>query len=562
MQETKWWLALLKSMAVLMVIGVTIILYTISKIGYNDYQQTIVLGKFNERPESAVSLRIVGQDYSSTQIFGQFDSLSTETIHNALSLLAAEEDAIFFDSKPSTLHLPDDVIVGQNPVFAVKTQSPQGETMITRPIPVRQFTRVLLTTDKPFYEPGQTISIRAVVLNGFDLTALQHTSIIFQIESSDGTTLLRAIGVTSEFGVATFNFTIPYQIHQGQYTLQAIVSEGFTSQNSLGDTEKNIEIRLPSSPKFNIEINTHQTFYLPGQLVKGYVQANQAYGRPIANSLVQLMGVIYTPEQQIVINSSGYTDHNGYYQFQFQLPDNHLTTNVAINTLNLEAMVTNQAHQTEEKQVAIPISTTPIIIEAVPQTISFNHSITNTLHLFTTYPDGQPALTTLYVALGDEQIVIDTNELGLVKIKVVPSETNLSDQLRIKAIDNNGLVGTNNFELFNHTQFKDILLRPNQTTYVVGDTMFLTTFTPANVGNIYLDIIQEGQKIITQVANIEQGFAQFQVEASPDMIGTIEFHTYRLLPDGELIQDTRQVVIDAPQHDISYNLSLHSVPLS
>src|SRR5262249_21211617 len=68
----------------------------------------------------------------------------------------------------------------------VATKSAIGEEKLEREVRVKSEGKVLLVTDKPLYQPGQLIHIRALALRPFDLTPVAGTDLIFEVEDSKG----------------------------------------------------------------------------------------------------------------------------------------------------------------------------------------------------------------------------------------------------------------------------------------------------------------------------------------------------------------------------------------
>jgi hypothetical protein len=91
-----------------------------------------------------------------------------------------------------------------------------------------------------------------------------------------------------------------------------------------------------------------------------------------------------------------------------------------------------------------------------------------------------------------------------------------------------------------------VLLRADRAAYVVGETMDLVALTPVESGDVYLDIVKAGQTLSTRSARVQGGKAEFAVDVSPDLYGTLELHAYKVLLDGTIVRDTRVVVVDAP----------------
>ena len=63
-----------------------------------------------------------------------------------------------------------------------------GETVETEDVAVRlvRSRKVLVTTDKPLYQPGQIVNVRALALRTTDKTPEANQAVIFEIEDGKG----------------------------------------------------------------------------------------------------------------------------------------------------------------------------------------------------------------------------------------------------------------------------------------------------------------------------------------------------------------------------------------
>jgi hypothetical protein len=64
----------------------------------------------------------------------------------------------------------------------VATRSTLGEETLKKEVRVKTSPKVLLVTDKPLYQPGQVIHLRAMALNSFDLKPLADRALTFEVE--------------------------------------------------------------------------------------------------------------------------------------------------------------------------------------------------------------------------------------------------------------------------------------------------------------------------------------------------------------------------------------------
>ncbi len=80
--------------------------------------------------------------------------------------------------------------------------------------------RIFVQTDKPLYQPGQVLHIRALIF-GDEHRALAAKKIYVQVEDEDGTVVFRDERTSSRFGLVATDWTIPDRIRLGSYRILA-----------------------------------------------------------------------------------------------------------------------------------------------------------------------------------------------------------------------------------------------------------------------------------------------------------------------------------------------------
>lgn len=505
-----------------------------------DAQQTFVVGPTRLAPGSEAAVRVVVQEVKDG------NPVSGAQIKVSLQPTAGGQTIPLFDgttddsgSLPLKFNVPAD-LAGDHQLI-VETKSPFGRDRVAQPISIERDYRLLLTTDKPLYQPGQTIHMRALALSRFDLTSARDATIDFIVQDAKGNKVFRQSVPTSEFGVAAADFTLADMVNQGDYKLSV----------TLGDTtsEKTVEVRPYVLPKFGLQVSTDRTFYTPGQRVEGTIQADYFFGKPVAEGEVQILGVVYDVQRVEVADIRGQTDENGTYHFNFDLPDYFAASGLDSQQaqVGLEVTVIDQAEHPEQTSLVLPVAAQPIIIEAVAESGSLRPGVENIVYLLTAYPDGTPAQTSLQITLngGPAQMSV-TGEYGLAEFRFVPAQDS-NTVMTVEATDETGYSDRREINFQTEFGVDTVLLRADRATYLVGETMNLTALTPVNFGDIYLDIVKEGQTLSTRSARVENGQATFAIDLSPDLYGTLELHAYKILLDGTIVRDSRVVVVDEPR---------------
>ncbi len=504
-----------------------------------DAQQTIVVGPARFAPNSAAALRVVVQEVGTGQPVSQAEvkvSLQPQAGGQALPLFEGVTDAS--GSLPLNFHLPAETSGDYQ--LIVETTSPAGADRLERPVTVAREFRLLLTTDKPLYQPGQTIHMRALALDPFDLTPARKATIDFLVQDAKGNKVFRQSVPTSDFGIAAADFILADMVNQGDYKLSV----------SLGNTtsEKTVEVRPYVLPKFGVSVTTDQTFYTPGQRVEGSLQADYFFGKPVAESEVHLVGVVYDVERVELVDLVGQTDVEGHYDFSFDLPGYFAGSGLDSGQAQfaLEVTVIDQTDHAEQTSAILPIAAQPIVIEAVPESGMLRPGVENIIYILTAYPDGTPARTSLDLRAGQTTFQpLTTNDYGLAEFRFTPGQATID--LTIQASDERGFSASRAFPLEAEAGADHVLLRADRATYVVGETMNLVALTAVDSGSIYLDLVKEGQTLSTRSEPVRQGQAEFAIDLSPDLYGTLELHAYKVLLDGTLVRDTRVVVVDEPR---------------
>ncbi|MEW5958347.1 MAG: alpha-2-macroglobulin family protein [Chloroflexota bacterium] len=504
-----------------------------------DAQQTIVIGPERLAPGSEAGLRVVvqeaggGQPVSNAQVKV---SLQPQAGGQALPLFAGATDAS--GSVPLNFQVP--VEASGDYRLIVETESPNGADRLERPVKVARQFRLLLTSDKPLYQPGQTIHMRALALDPFDLTPARQASIDFVVQDAKGNKVFRQSAPTSAFGVAAADFVLADLVNQGDYKLSA----------SLGDTasEKTVEVKPYVLPKFGVTVTPGRSFYTPGQRVEGSVQADYFFGKPVAAGQVRLVGLVYDVERVELVNLTGQTDANGRYDFGFDLPGYFAGAGLDSSQAQfaLEVTVIDQTDHAEQTSALLPVAAQPIVIEAVAESGSLRPGVENIVYILTAYPDGAPAQTDLEIYLNQNPPQkLTTNEFGLAELRLQPDQGDTT--LAIQAGDERGFSAARTVQFQAEEGRDHVLLRAERAAYAVGETMNLVALTAVDSGSIYLDIVKEGQTLSTRSTPVQAGRADFAIDLSPDLYGTLELHAYKVLLDGTLVRDTRLVVVDQPR---------------
>jgi hypothetical protein len=542
----------------ILLLGILIVVLGFSGLGYAIYHyanlpqrindmETIILGQSSYVPGSQAALRVVVRNMNDQEPLPDAHvevALQPEAGGRTVPLFEGTTDET--GSVDVSFLVPDAVDPAQN--LIIKTTSDLGKDELEQSVTIDRDYKILLTTDKPLYQPGQIIHIRALALSTFDLVPARGASIEFIIADGKGNKVFRKTMETSDYGVTSVDFQLATEVNTGPYKITA----------TLGNTssEKTVTVERYVLPKFDLTWSTDRSFYMPGEYVSGTLNAQYFFGKEISGGEVVLDGFVFDFERQDVFSLQGQTDENGNFNFEFDLPTYLVASDLdtGIGRFYLEASITDLAKHTEQSSYSLPVAQNEIVIEAIPESGTIRKGVENIFYILTSYPDGTPAQTHLNLLFnGQQSTTTETGVYGLAEVRFVPDGGWM--ELTISARDARGSSAQGSFNFEGSWDNETVLLRPDQAVYEVGQTMYLDVLTSVQSGRAYLDIVREGQTVSTRTVPINGGRGEVAVDLSPDLYGTLELHAYKILAWGGIVRDTRIVVIDAPS-----NLDLNITP--
>jgi 5-hydroxyisourate hydrolase-like protein (transthyretin family) len=499
-------------------------------------QQTVLIAPAQLAPGSTAALRVIVQDYAAGRpIAGADVSISLQPPQGrAIPLYTGQTDAS--GSLPVVFTVPADAPA--NATIVVDTSSPAGRDHVMQQVTITREWRLLLSTDKPLYQPGQVIHMRALALSTLDMTPAAGTTVDFLVEDAKGNKVYRQSVVASDYGVAACDFQLASLVNQGNYKLSVAIGET--------RSEKTVEVRPYVLPKFGVQVSTDKPFYLPGQRVAGTVQVDYFFGKPVAQAEVQIVGSVWDVERTVVVDIRGTADENGTYEFAFDLPDYFAGGALEAGQAQfaLEVTVIDQTKHAEQTSQVLPVAAQSLVLSAVAESGTLRPGVENIIYILASYPDGRPAEARLQVSVdGGTPTALESGEFGLAQFAFVPTGAH---SLVITAADAAGNTASRELYLDATYEADSILLRADRAAYLVGETMHLVALTSVDAGHVYLDIVKAGQTLSTRSAAVQDGRVEFAVDVSADLYGTLELHAYKVLLDGTIVRDTRLVVVDAP----------------
>jgi uncharacterized protein YfaS (alpha-2-macroglobulin family) len=423
-----------------------------------------------------------------------------------------------------------------------------GSTEFTQSLRLEDKQSILLTTEKPIYQPGQTIHVRALVLDRADHHAADARKLTFEVEDSRGNKVFKKLTATDEFGIGSAEFTLADEVNLGTYHLRALLGDSEAAGSNSAELALNVQRYV--LPKFKVAVEfsgdhgktTHG--YRPGDHVSGTVRANYFFGKPVDGAEVTIKASALDVALFEAGAVQGKTDRDGTYHFDFRLPSYFAgrPLDQGAARVLVEASVKDSAGHSETRGEPITVTEAPIIITAVPEGGTLVRNIENEIFILTSYADGAPAKTELIVrGTGNSEQRVASDAGGVAVVRMTPGDG--ATQLDIQAHDSEGNHATRNVQLESRDGQDQVLLRLERAVYRAGEPIRLKIFSTRRRGTVYVDIVKEGQTVLTRDLDVENGMAELDLTASPDLAGTVDLSAYQFSQNAVPVGDHRLIFV-------------------
>jgi 5-hydroxyisourate hydrolase-like protein (transthyretin family) len=449
----------------------------------------------------------------------------------------------------------------------VATKSNLGEEKLERDVKVKAEPKILLVSDKPLYQPGQVMHLRALALNAFDLKPVEKAKLVFEVEDAKGNKVFKNEQETSAFGVASVDFQLADEVNQGEYHVRAILGQQ--------QTDKTVTVKPYVLPKFKAELTADKKYYLPKETIHGALQSDYFFGKPVAGAKIKVTASTFDVAFRDFQTWEGKTDSAGHAKFEIKLPDYFVGQPLDKGNalVRLEVKLTDTADHSETISKTFPVSNQAIRVSLIPEAGRLVPGLENRVFAAAIYPDGSPAQCEVNLWTGpaakDKPFAsVKTNEAGLAEFRLTPKpeqfrpaewETRnvelLGGQTHVvggqksvldltaEAKDAKGNTAKTTAALSSEPFGENVLLRLDKAVYKGGDPIQVDVFSSAGLPTTYLDVVRGGQTLLTKWLDVKDGKAAYRLNLPAEAFGTLELHAYQMIPGGEIIRDSRVIYV-------------------
>jgi uncharacterized protein YfaS (alpha-2-macroglobulin family) len=485
-------------------------------------------------------------------------------------------------------HLPEHPADREGTITAdVSRDAFSDEATLDFTFPDEPAPTVTVTSDKPLYQPGQTVHMRLLVI-GSDQRAIAGAKMDVRIEDENGSEQFHEKVVTSRFGISSADWDIPAHSQLGTCT----ITVRFDSEASSYGSERRTEIRISryELPTFTVSVDPDRTYYLPNQNAVIDVHADYLFGEPVQHAKVKIVRQDnrkwdYEAQKWEADESQpveGEVGSDGHFKGTITLADDFKTfeKNDAerFEDVTLAAYLTDSSTgRTEQRRFKIRLTAQPIhlYVDTPPSSSSAEPIV---LYVLSSYADGEPASVdgTIYATQpsnGDKtedgfdlshraQIgTFHTNRYGIGRVELSPlpesdlrlprwyagqnyyysdyidepegSPADRATLLQFESADAKGLVGTDKEELSIAASGDYLRVKTDHALYRPGDAINVSVVSSAQHQELILNVWNENGLLTSQVARLSHGKANATVPFDARFRGDIYVTAYCMSPSGD-----------------------------
>ena len=401
-----------------------------------------------------------------------------------------------------------------------------GEHKSSHNILIEQERQLLVTTDKPLYQPGQTVYIRALAMRQPQVKPVAMESLLLEVEDPKGNKLFKKATKTDTYGIAAFRFDLARLLGLGQYTVR--VTMGTTVRT------KNFKVDKYTLPKFKVKLTTNASYFAPGAVVSGTLQADYYFGKPVAEAAVVLTGTDSNGKK--IAELQGKTDSKGQYAFQVLAPQDKAMT--------LAGMVKDSSGAEALGAASVTLTSDKFLLQLVPARKQVALGAETSFFALLTDPAGKPLTGTLDVSSSHQMAALSfdgkksaqvqvSGTTGLAEIKATVESCSGSRQPTLMVVYG-GKKHTTSITCQNDGNMLQI--RADRALYQEGETAKITLSGPTGCVQVGLEVVRHNAVVYTQTVTMSGGKGAVSIPLTSAMRRTVEIKGSCIVDD-KLLSD-------------------------
>ena len=412
--------------------------------------------------------------------------------------------------------------------------------------------KILTSTDKPLYQPGQTLHLRTLI---FDPTkhAVSGAEATLKITDPEDTTIFRASLKTSRYGVASAEWPIPENTRLGDYSIKVAI-EGGRYEDSSATSE--VKISRYDLPNFTVNVKPDRAYYLPHQNAEVEVRADYLFGQPVGRGHVRVVRETERRwnyreqkwETEEADKYEGDTKADGRFVAHIDLTKEHEELAgedySRFRDINYAAYFTDPTtNRTEQRRFDLRLTKDAIHIYVIEGSNLQTKNLPLQFYVSTFYADGTPAPCEVAISENISSTpaqdsspdqtsslplsIVRTNSYGVAKVSGLalrqPDVERAS--LNFLARDTKGATGRHQEDLHLDDHLA-IRVETDKTLYREGEPIRAAITSSVSEVAMIVDVTREWKPLRSEMVQLHHGRASLTLPYSSDFDGEVTVSVY------------------------------------
>ena len=248
---------------------------------------------------------------------------------------------------------------------------------------------LFVETDKPIYQPGQTVHVRLMTLD----SALKPwpSAATIEVQDAKGIKVFRKEVETDEYGMVTVDMPLSVEPNVGVWKLTALA----------GDQRTQLDVRIERYvlPKYEVSITTARDWVLASEPITGTVASEYSFGKPVVGE-VEIVASRYVGQWEEYARFSGPIDG----ETTFELPPVRFVTGVPQSggqgNVSLEVTVREKSTGYEQKtSKLLTVTSAATTLKVIPESRILKPCLPMGYLIIAQTPDGTPVDTDVSITI-------------------------------------------------------------------------------------------------------------------------------------------------------------------
>ena len=386
---------------------------------------------------------------------------------------------------------------------------------------------LLVTTDKPLYQPGQVLHMRVLMRNEARRSTSGET-VHLTVLDPDNKRVFSETLTTSRFGIVSADFSIPESAPLGEYAIEAALDvENFARGMAT------VEIRRYELPAFSVSVEPSAPFYLPGQDAEVVVRADYLFGKPVPAGEVRVM---FDGDEAPV--AAGELDADGKWTARLDLEDAHesIFENREFTDVDFVAYVTDRSsRRTEPRRFSIRATRAPIHVYFIAPAVGPFEDGPLRFHLSTFTADGAPIACDLLVTTEDEsnwRHRARSDRYGVAAVETPPLPSSAEDRMVITAVAKDGRRGRRLERLY-FEKGPGVDVSMTKTIHRPGEAIRARLRGPESMKTVAVTVARDWGALATRVVPLRGGLGEVSFPYQEAFRGALSVTAYPITAESQ-----------------------------